>query len=76
MVLWVKKAPTKDDSPDYSKCEFVDRYITCAIPDSKQDVKLHELITNLQKHKHTQTCRKRIQNVDSIIQSCHLCQQQ
>ena len=45
MVLWLKIAPIKDDSSNDSIGKFVDKYITCAIPDSKHNDKLHELLT-------------------------------
>ena len=37
---------------------FIDKYITCAVPNTGEDDELRSLVLRLQKHSHTHTCRK------------------
>jgi hypothetical protein len=39
---------------------FVDKYVTCDLPDQTIDPELHELVCNVQQHSknHSQSCRK------------------
>jgi hypothetical protein len=41
-------------------CDFVDKYVTCDLPDPTIDPELHELVCNVQQHSknHSQSCRK------------------
>nr|XP_057929967.1 uncharacterized protein LOC131129981 isoform X1 [Doryrhamphus excisus]XP_057929968.1 uncharacterized protein LOC131129981 isoform X1 [Doryrhamphus excisus]XP_057929969.1 uncharacterized protein LOC131129981 isoform X1 [Doryrhamphus excisus] len=63
MVVWIKDAPVIEE-PDPIYCgevvEFIDRYITCHIPDQTKDPELHEVVTSVQTHSrsHTKSCRK------------------
>ena len=54
-MLWVKDAPTVDNSPKELVCEFIDKFITASIP--TQDSKLRDLVLQLQQHKHSSYCR-------------------
>lgn len=55
-VLWVKDAPVIGEQSDEEVCQFVNSYIHCTLPDD--DVCLHSLVSKLQRHSHTRTCRK------------------
>ena len=50
ILLWLKNAPIYDGNNNNLCCAFIDRFITV---DSKND------FINLQKHKHTITCKKK-----------------
>jgi hypothetical protein len=57
-VLWTDGAPgPKSDFQE--QVRFIDKYITCSIPDKNLDPELYELVTSVQIHHHTQTCRKK-----------------
>ena len=72
-ILHVKDAPVFDKDPDDKVVEFIDKYISCAIPDERQYPELHKLVTTVQTHGHSQTCkRKRVLNADLIFQLHHL----
>ena len=50
-VLWVKNSPKFGIDP-----EFIDKYISCSIPNV--ECKLKELVLTLQKHKHSTYCKR------------------
>ena len=56
MLIWVKNAPQVKDSNAEEVSHFVDRYITCSVPDD--DDELAELVKTVQKHSHSAACRK------------------
>jgi len=58
IVLWTENSPSPDDQDD-AICEFIDRYVTCKIPDEEEEPELHKLVTTVQQHHHTATCRKK-----------------
>ena len=55
-LLWVKNAPQIDIKTDDEVCEFVQKYISCSIPDDDDE---KELICKLQRHSHSSYCRKK-----------------
>ena len=55
-VLWVEDAPKHIESPDSEVCDFIDQYISCALP--ADDCKLRELVCLLQQHKHSSYCKR------------------
>ena len=58
-ILHVEGAPVFDKDSDEKVVTFIDKYITCAIPDKKQYPELHKLVTTVQTHGHSQTCKKK-----------------
>ena len=58
-TLHVEGAPVFDKDSDQKVVKFIDKYITCAIPDKKEYPELHKLVTTVQTHGHTQTCKKK-----------------
>ena len=59
-LLWVENAPVFDQDDDETVTAFVDRYISCRLPDESEDPELHEMVTNVQMHKksHSPSCKK------------------
>ena len=55
-VIWVKDAPKYGVDDDNDVCKFIDKYISCAIPE--QEGKLKELVLLLQQHKHSTYCKR------------------
>ena len=55
-VIWVKDAPKHLESSDSEVCDFIDQYVSCALP--ADDCKLRELVCVLQKHKHSSYCKR------------------
>ncbi|KAJ8378741.1 hypothetical protein AAFF_G00236610 [Aldrovandia affinis] len=61
MVVWIEDAPGVQDPEDCPDViEFIDRYITCQMPDEKADPELHKIVSEVQIHSqnHSKTCRK------------------
>ena len=58
IVIWTEGSPTPNDD-DRLVCDFIDKYVTARIPDEKEDLELHKLVTTVQQHHHSTTCRKK-----------------
>ena len=58
IVIWTEDSPTPEDEEEVI-CAFIDKYVSCKIPSKKKDPDLHTLVTTLQQHHHTATCRKK-----------------
>ena len=56
-LLWVQDAPKYGHNPLHEVIEFIDRTISCALPDETS--MLTEEDIKLQRHKHTHTCYKK-----------------
>ena len=55
-VIWVKDVPKFGHDSDENVCNFIDKYVSCAIPEN--DCKLKELVLLLQQHKHSSYCKR------------------
>ena len=53
--MWIKDAPKIGIQDDEEVCQFIDHYVRCCIP---EDEELSKLVTKLQKHRHSATCRR------------------
>ena len=56
MVAWVKDAPSFEKNTISEVETFVDKYVTCELPDLDPDLKDH--LTQVQRHTHSIACRK------------------
>ena len=54
-VLWVKDAPNYGVDDNANVCQFIDKYITCAIP--ADEGKLKDLVLLVQQHRHSSYCK-------------------
>ena len=71
-AVHVKDAPQIDRELDEEVISFIDKYISCALPDVDSDPELHDLITKRQVHHHTRTCKKKqVLHVGSTILGRH-----
>ena len=60
-LFWCKDAPKFDSSsPNKEFINYVDRYVSCSLPDQEKDPELHELVTSVQLHSknHSKSCKK------------------
>ena len=55
----VKDAPMLDKESDIDVVSFIDKNITCALPNLETRSELHKLVDTVQTHHHTTTCRKK-----------------
>ncbi|KAL1268546.1 hypothetical protein QQF64_033909 [Cirrhinus molitorella] len=60
LMAWIKGAPEFENQSDQVVCDFIDRYITCQLPDPTTDPKLHKIVIKVQLHsrKHSKSCKK------------------
>ena len=58
-ALHVYNAPILDKDSDEEVIAFINKYITCEIPDKETDSILNELVLSRQTHHHTKTCTKK-----------------
>ena len=52
-------APKIDENEDSEVFEFIDKYITCALPDETKYPEMSDLVKKVETHHHTTTCRKK-----------------
>ena len=57
-AVHVKDAPKIDIESDEKCIAFINKYISCTIPDRDEDVELYDLVVSRQIHHHTRTCKK------------------
>ena len=59
IALHVKDAPQFGKNTEKEITDFVDQHISVRIPSESEDEDMHDLVTQLQMHSHSQTCRKK-----------------
>ena len=58
-LLWVNHVPKMNKDPDDVRCALIDKYITAVIsPVTSENEHQIKLMDNLQKHTHSEYCRK------------------
>ena len=60
-LFWIEGAPKFGKDEESKIVEFVDKYITCEIPDKENDPELHEIVKSVHQHskKHSKSCKKK-----------------
>ncbi|MCG8624396.1 MAG: hypothetical protein MJE68_20685, partial [Proteobacteria bacterium] len=56
-LFWIKDAPKLGYSKEDDVKTFINKYVSCSLPDC--DEELRNLVENLQVHRHSQTCRRK-----------------
>ncbi|CAF1463104.1 unnamed protein product [Rotaria sordida] len=61
MIVWIKNAPKYGENLDDEVMKFIDKYITCKMPNERKDPFLHEIIMKVQTHSksHSKSCKRR-----------------
>ena len=57
--IHVVGAPKIDENNDSEVIEFIDKYITCALPDEEKYPEMNKLVRKVQTYHHTATCEKK-----------------
>ncbi|XP_052695810.1 uncharacterized protein LOC128174255 [Crassostrea angulata] len=59
-LFWVENAPKIDVDGKEAVAEFIDRYVTCAVPTENEDSELRKIVLDVQQHskKHSKSCKK------------------
>ncbi len=58
-LFWIENAPLIDKNTDEEVVQFIDKYVTCELPSS--DEELLDIVTTVQQHskRHSKTCKKK-----------------
>lgn len=59
-LFWIEDAPLLDEDDGQTVCDFVDRFVSCQLPDDTIDPELHEIVTSVQQHSknNSKSCKK------------------
>ncbi|XP_052692014.1 uncharacterized protein LOC128170074 [Crassostrea angulata] len=60
-LYWIENAPNIDSDGVEVVCNFIDRYVTCAVPSESDDAELRKSVLEVQQHskKHSKSCKKK-----------------
>ncbi|XP_062587579.1 uncharacterized protein LOC134249219 [Saccostrea cucullata] len=60
-LYWVENPPKIDEDTEETVCDFIDRYITCALPCENDDAELRRIVLGVQQHSksHSKSCRRK-----------------
>ncbi|XP_052696227.1 uncharacterized protein LOC128174822 [Crassostrea angulata] len=60
-LYWIQNAPSIDSDGVEAVCNFIDRYVTCAVPTENSDAELRKSVLEVQQHskKHSKSCKKK-----------------
>ena len=57
--IHIVDAPKINENNNSEVIEFIDKYITCVLPDEEKYPEMNKLVRKVQTHHHTTTCRKK-----------------
>lgn len=60
-LFWIENAPKFRENPETDVVEFIDKYISCEIPDKHEDQEPHDIVMAVQQHSknHSKSCKKK-----------------
>jgi hypothetical protein len=58
MKVWIKDAPIYGKDTEDKIIDFIEKHITCELPDENKNPKLFDLVTKYQYHKCTGSCKR------------------
>jgi hypothetical protein len=70
MKLWQEGAPVFGKSSLADVIKFIDKYITCALPNPHSDPYLYELVNKFQQHSCTKSCKRMVKKKNKVIVKC------
>ncbi|XP_067205359.1 uncharacterized protein [Linepithema humile] len=69
-LIWIRDAPVLGKSPDEEVVSFIQKYVTCEIPDKNVSPTLYETVTSDQNHKHNSYCMRTKKTETNIYRKC------
>ena len=70
LILWIRDAPVIGVDPEDKVTAWIDKRITCHIPDEKISPELHRLVTKYQLHKCSSYCRRKKKYGSAYVTHC------
>lgn len=69
-LYWVQNAPKLNEDGEDAVCDFIDKYVSCAVPSENEDFELRDIVLAVQQHSKNIRSRagKREQTVGLIFQ--------
>ncbi|XP_078320120.1 uncharacterized protein LOC144621199 [Crassostrea virginica] len=60
-LYWIENAPKLDQDGEETVCDFIDKYVSCAVPSENDEAQLRSIVLAVQQHskKHSKSCRKK-----------------
>ncbi|XP_062615266.1 uncharacterized protein LOC134277003, partial [Saccostrea cucullata] len=60
-LYWIENAPKLHEDGEEAVCNFIDKYVSCAVPSQNEDLELRNIVLAVQQHsrKHSKSCRKK-----------------
>ncbi|XP_061175632.1 uncharacterized protein LOC133184560 [Saccostrea echinata] len=60
-LFWIDGAPKFEQDSETDVVKFIDRYITCEIPDAIENPEMHDIVMAVQQHSknHSKSCKKK-----------------
>ena len=58
-LIHIADGPKIEENEERELVRFIDKYITCALPDDRKYPELSNLVKKVKTHCHTTTCRKK-----------------
>ena len=60
-LYWIENAPKLDQDGEDAVCNFIDKYVSCAVPSENENPEFRNTVLALQQHskKHSKSCRKK-----------------
>lgn len=49
-LYWIENAPKLNEDGEDAVCDFIDKYVSCAVPSEKEDVELRNIVLAVQQH--------------------------
>ncbi|XP_062597054.1 uncharacterized protein LOC134258504 [Saccostrea cucullata] len=60
-LYWIENAPKLDEDGEEAVCNFINKYVSCAVPSEEEDLELMNIVSAVQQHskKHSKSCKKK-----------------
>jgi len=70
MMLWIKDAHVIGENPPHEVLAYIQKHITCEMPDQQKNPKLNELVRKFQMHKCSSYCLRRSKVGGRFVTRC------
>ncbi|XP_062569279.1 uncharacterized protein LOC134231343 [Saccostrea cucullata] len=60
-LYWIENAPKLNEDGEDAVCNFINKYVSCAVPSEEEDLELRNIVLAVQQHSknHSKSCRKK-----------------
>ncbi|XP_061167749.1 uncharacterized protein LOC133176667 [Saccostrea echinata] len=67
-LFWIENAPKVNENGKEAVCNFIDKYVSCALPSESEDPELRSIVLAVQQHSknHSKSCRKKGTDYEAV----------